>query len=473
MEPHSTQHDALFKNDSVLKDKVAIDQVDLYCRSSLPTLPSSSVVSAGLTYFFWGQFSSTALVAWLIYQFSVSIFRFCTIRAFFKRTSGQTNISAWRGRLHLGAFLQGAGWGVGNVVLYQNMGVEYEILVNCTFAGILGISASTMSLLPRTFPVFIFPIMLPYLLVNIAAGTKFGYGQAFFGVLYIVILQVTSQRNNDIMMKSLRLSHLNQLLKEVADAASLAKGEFLSSVSHELRTPMTSVYGFAKVIKKKMERDIVPRMDTSDAKLMRTVGQIQSNLDVIVFEGERLTSLINNVLDLAKLDAGRVEWHFGEIDLAAIIDHVAATIRPLAEARRLFLKLEVENDLPLIQGDRDRLVQVLINLASNAVKFSERGGITIRAHQECNEIMVSVVDTGIGIAMENLDKVFDKFLQIGDTLTDKPQGTGLGLSICKEIIDRHGGRLWVESELGKGSVFSFTLPQTMAADVRTPVSTDI
>ena len=351
------------------------------------------------------------------------------------------------------------------MILYQNMGVEYDILVNCTFAGLMGIAASTMSIMPRVFPAFIFPIMAPYLLVHVASGTTFGYGQALFGVLYIVILQVTSQRNNDVMMTALRLSHQNQLLKEQADAASQVKGEFLSSVSHELRTPMTSVYGFAKVIKKKMARDVVPHLNTGDERLMYTVGQIQSNLDVIVSEGERLTSLINNVLDLAKLDAGRVEWHFSEIDLAAIIEHVAATIKPLTDARNLFLKLDVASDVPAIKGDRDRLVQVLINLASNAVKFSELGGITISVRCTHDEILVSVTDTGIGIAPENCAKVFDKFHQIGDTLTDKPKGTGLGLSICKEIVERHGGRIWVKSEMGVGSSFCFTVLQAPETDI--------
>ncbi|HIJ80310.1 MAG TPA: HAMP domain-containing histidine kinase [Desulfuromonadales bacterium] len=465
MNLHGSQHNDRALNDDVLNGKVALDQLALYCQTSLPTLPSAAVISVAMTYFFWGHVSSSALLAWLIYQLMAGYFRLVTIKAFQKSASGQSDVAAWRTRFQLGTFLVGSGWGVGNVILYQNMGVEYDILVNCTFAGLMGIAASTMSIMPRVFPAFIFPIMAPYLLVHVASGTTFGYGQALFGVLYIVILQVTSQRNNDVMMTALRLSHQNQLLKEQADAASQVKGEFLSSVSHELRTPMTSVYGFAKVIKKKMARDVVPHLNTGDERLMYTVGQIQSNLDVIVSEGERLTSLINNVLDLAKLDAGRVEWHFSEIDLAAIIEHVAATIKPLTDARNLFLKLDVASDVPAIKGDRDRLVQVLINLASNAVKFSELGGITISVRCTHDEILVSVTDTGIGIAPENCAKVFDKFHQIGDTLTDKPKGTGLGLSICKEIVERHGGRIWVKSEMGVGSSFCFTVLQAPETDI--------
>jgi signal transduction histidine kinase len=119
---------------------------------------------------------------------------------------------------------------------------------------------------------------------------------------------------------------------------------------------------------------------------------------------------------------------------------------------------EVEPDLPPLNGDRDRLIQVVINLISNAVKFTPRGSVTCRAHRKHNDIIVSVIDSGIGIAPEDQPKVFEKFKQVGDTLTEKPQGTGLGLPICKEIVEHHGGRIWVESELGKGSVFLFSLP---------------
>lgn len=245
-----------------------------------------------------------------------------------------------------------------------------------------------------------------------------------------------------------------------AEAASRAKSNFLSSVSHELRTPMTSIFGFASLIKKTMEEDIAPRLDTGDNKAMRSAQQIRSNLDIILLEGERLTKLINNVLDLAKLDAGRVEWHFEKTDLHEIMRHVVTLSKHQVESKGLYISLEAGDDLPLIAVDRDRILQVLLNLVSNAVKFTEHGGITINAGLQGGEITVSVADTGIGIAAEDQEKVFDKFQQIGDTLTAKPHGTGLGLAICREIINTHGGRLWVESGPGKGSVFRFTLPLT-------------
>jgi signal transduction histidine kinase len=458
LKPPASHNSNLLLDDAVLDDKVAVDQIEFYCRDLPPTLFSSLLLSIGMTFFFWGRESSPALLVWLIYQLLVTYFRFSVCRAVAARGAGRLNVDYWLARLQSGSFLAGAGWGVGNVVLYQDIPLEYKILVACTLPAICGVTASTMAILPRTFPVFLLPIMVPFLLVNVAPGSTLGYGLTLFGVLFIAILLVTSKRNYENMKESLRLNHQNRILRECADAASHAKSEFLSSVSHELRTPMTSVYGFAKVIKKKLDRHIFPLVDAHDARAQREIQHVRTDLDVIVSEGERLTSLINNVLDLAKLEAGRVEWHFADVDMSGSIEHAAATIRPLTESRRLYLKLEVEQGLPCVRGDRDRLVQVLINLGSNAVKFTERGGITFSARRQENGIVVSVADTGIGIASENCARVFDKFHQIGDTLTDKPAGTGLGLSICKEIIDRHGGRIWVESEPGKGSEFKFTLP---------------
>ena len=256
-----------------------------------------------------------------------------------------------------------------------------------------------------------------------------------------------------------------QQAKEAAEVANRAKSDFLSMVSHELRTPLTSVLGFAKIIKKKLESTIFPEIPTEDRKIQKAIRQVGDNIDIIVSEGERLTTLINDVLDLTKLEAGKIEWKAEPISVAQIIEQATAATLALFEVKRLELIKEIEGQLPEIVGDRDRLIQVVINLISNAVKFTEKGSVTCRVTCTDHAIAVSVIDTGIGIAEADQPQVFEKFKQIGDTLTDKPQGTGLGLPICKQIVEHHGGTLWVESELGKGSNFSFTLPITAGATV--------
>ncbi|WGV24421.1 PAS domain S-box protein [Halotia branconii] len=244
------------------------------------------------------------------------------------------------------------------------------------------------------------------------------------------------------------------------------KTDFISTVSHELRTPLTSVLGFASIIKEKLETDVFPMIAVEDRKLQKTIKRVADNLNIIVSEAERLTSLINDVLDIAKMEAGKVEWQMQPLDPSELVDWATNSTWALFETNGLQLITEIEPGLPQIVGDRNRLLQVLINLISNAVKFTESGSVVCRVKQKNDGVCISVIDTGIGITFEDQPKVFEKFRQVGDTLTDKPKGTGLGLPICKQIIDHHGGRIWVESEAGKGSTFSFIIP-TYKSDNKT------
>ena len=268
-----------------------------------------------------------------------------------------------------------------------------------------------------------------------------------------------------------RLFEEAQRARAAAEEADAAKSAFLSTVSHELRTPLTSVLGFAKIIRKRLDDRIFPLITTDDRKILQTVQQIQDNLQVVVGEGERLTKLIDDVLDLAKIEAGKLEWNMGPVTVQEIIDHATAATSSLLEPKGLLLAKDVDTTLPVITGDRDRLIQVVINLVSNAVKFTDAGTITCRAVRQADMLVVSVIDTGLGISPADQPKVFERFKQVGDTLTDKPKGTGLGLPICREIVEHHGGSVWVESELGKGSTFFFSLP--IAADAQPSLPLDL
>ncbi len=250
--------------------------------------------------------------------------------------------------------------------------------------------------------------------------------------------------------------------RRAAEEATESKSRFLSNVSHELRTPLTSVVGFSKLIARRLDEVIYPAIGSSgDPKVERAMRQVRENLAIIAEEGDRLTALINETLDLAKIEAGKVDWRAEPVDVADVIARASAATASLIQPDHgPRLRVETEPDLPWITGDRDRLIQVVINLISNAVKFTREGSITIIAWHDPSEgvVQVAVSDTGIGIAPEDQAKVFEPFGQAGDTLPERPHGTGLGLPICREIVEHHGGRIWVDSRLGAGSTFQFTLP---------------
>ncbi|RMF19431.1 MAG: response regulator [Deltaproteobacteria bacterium] len=178
--------------------------------------------------------------------------------------------------------------------------------------------------------------------------------------------------------------------------------------------------------------------------------------------------MINDLLDLSKLDAGKIDWTVREADVAELIEHVASVARGQATEKGVALEVNLASELPPVFVDSDRIVQVLTNLVGNAMKFTDAGGRIEIAAERSGEgkVLVRVSDTGIGIAPEDQEKIFERFKQIGDVLTDRPQGTGLGLPICKEIVQYHGGKIWVESEPGQGSTFCFTIPAAQQVEER-------
>ncbi len=282
-----------------------------------------------------------------------------------------------------------------------------------------------------------------------------GYVLAIGGLLYFMQRKELQKQQ---LQHSLQMEQAEALrLKELNDAKSI----FLSTVSHELRTPLTSIMGFSKIIKKRLEDRILPFTDLTDPKQSKAAEQVLDNLGIVVSESERLTNLINDVLDLAKIEAGKVVWQYGPVEMEEVIRRAIDATSTLFEQKGLEIIKSVEPDLPAIQGDNDRLIQVVVNLLSNAIKFTDSGSVRCSARLDQDRIVVSIADTGIGIAEKDLVHIFEKFKQVGDdTLTDKPGGTGLGLPICKEIIEHHGGHIWVESVWNEGSVFSFSLPLT-------------
>jgi signal transduction histidine kinase len=228
------------------------------------------------------------------------------------------------------------------------------------------------------------------------------------------------------------------------EQASQAKSEFLANMSHELRTPMNAILGFTEMILDDLYGEV-------PAELKEPLADIQTN-------GKHLLRLINDVLDLSKIEAGRMELAVGEYAVEDVVASVRASLRSLADEKGLDLLTEVEKDLPPVFGDSKRITQCLMNLVGNALKFTRRGRVVIGVERRDDALLYRVSDTGIGIPADQIDAVFAEFRQVDATTTRDFGGTGLGLSITKKFVEMHGGRIWVESELGKGSTFYFTVP---------------
>ncbi len=227
--------------------------------------------------------------------------------------------------------------------------------------------------------------------------------------------------------------------------ADRAKTDFVSTVSHELRTPMTSIKGYA------------------DLMLLGAAGPVSETqsrfLNVIKSNADRLSILVNDLLDISRIESGRVKLDIRPISIESVIEQVATSLRGRIEEKHLTLRLSLpEEELPRVYGDRDRVIQILTNLVSNAYQYTPDGGsITVKARVADSTVQVDVTDTGIGIAPENQAKVFERFFRVDDPNVQEFPGTGLGLAIVRSLIEMHEGRIWLESEVGKGTTFSFTL----------------
>ena len=235
-----------------------------------------------------------------------------------------------------------------------------------------------------------------------------------------------------------------QMLNVRLTEASKAKSEFLANMSHELRTPMNAILGFVEMLLDDIYGEVPPH-------LREPLIDVQVN-------GKHLLNLINDVLDLSKIEAGRMELVLSEYSVQDVVETVRTSLQSLALEKGLEFEAAAEDDIPLAFGDGRRITQCLMNLVGNALKFCKRGRVTVGVERQGNDLLYHVSDTGIGIPKEELKNIFTEFRQVDTAITREFSGTGLGLNITKKFVEMHGGRIWAESELGKGSTFFFSIP---------------
>jgi signal transduction histidine kinase len=265
---------------------------------------------------------------------------------------------------------------------------------------------------------------------------SFKYLLVYFGVITTAGFSFLAlQRRQAIVIQS---------INEELEQASKHKSQFLANMSHELRTPLNAILGYTELI--------------IDNVYGETPEKMRSVLQRIETNGKHLLGLINDVLDLSKIEAGQLALMLGDYSLKNVVQTAYTAVEPLASQKKLQLKMELPADLPAGRGDEQRLRQVLLNLVGNAIKFTDSGEVLIKAAIADGSFSVAVRDTGPGISVGDQAKLFQEFQQADNSITRKKGGTGLGLAISKRIIELHGGKIWVESVLGQGSTFAFTLP---------------
>jgi signal transduction histidine kinase/CheY-like chemotaxis protein len=249
---------------------------------------------------------------------------------------------------------------------------------------------------------------------------------------------------------NIQLARLNQLanhLRQIAEDERKIKEEFVARVSHELRTPLNMIIGFCTIL-----------IESNGERLKRLPKTIVEDLEVILRNSQHLSELINDILDLSQINAGQMAIVKEETDLQELVAEAVSSVQLLYESRNLYLRTDIKAPLPKVCCDRTRIVEVLLNLLSNAGRYTQQGGVTIRAYKKDKWLEIQVIDTGIGIPKQKQEHLFDPFYQVDGSIRRKYGGTGLGLSISKNIVELHDGRMWVESEEGQGTTFIFQLP---------------
>ena len=430
------------------------------------------------------------LLIWLACYLALQVPRHVLVTAFHRNVPDDSSTIRWGTWFAACTIASGLMWGLAGVVLFPLGSPAYQFLLALFIAGIS--AAAAVAYAPWT------PCYLPTLLATLCplSARCFYEGEEVQNVtggvilLFAVVLILTARRMNLSITESLRLrfekTHLIESLteektraqrysadllreveerrraearltaaKERAEAGDKAKSEFLANMSHEFRTPLNAIIGFSEILQDQLPGSLNEKQ--------------QTYLQHIVSSGHHLLELVNDILDLAKVESGRMRLQLSAVNPALLLNTCLLLARQEAKERALSLDFTIQKELVAtrINADEVKLKQILLNLLSNAIKFTRNGGhIHVTAGRNGTDFIVSVSDNGIGLAPEDKERIFGAFEQVDASYTREAGGSGLGLALTRRLVALHGGKIWSESEgLGKGSTFTFTLPFVEAPDL--------
>jgi signal transduction histidine kinase/ActR/RegA family two-component response regulator len=429
-----------------------------------------------LCWILWNVISHSILLSWAVVLAVLTFVRFLLVNWYQRSAPTVHHIPKWRMWFIIGAGLSGLVWGATGVVLYPTTSVVHQIFLTFILAGMGAGAVASYAVVPLAFLAFFLPAIVPITIQLFVQGGDLQIAMGLLAIVFMNALFVLAYHIHSSVTKSFRLGQENLELvehlteaKTLAEAANLTKSQFLANMSHEIRTPMNGVLGMT---------DLLLRTPLSEKQ--------RHFAETVHRSGETLLNLLNDLLDFSRIEAGKLKLEHIDFEVRSLVEDILDLTSERAQRKRLTLTHDVAEDVPqVLRGDPHRLRQILVNLTSNAVKFTERGDveITVKTKKEGNQrvrqdaqntadplhkressgiptadclLEFSVRDTGIGISLEHQEHLFQPFTQADSSTTRKYGGSGLGLAITKQLVQLMGGEITVESTPQVGSTFRFT-----------------